>query len=64
MGYFHGLANGRKRKCMIKSLEDGDAIITETEQLKKHITDYYKMLFGSEDPSRIHLHNSFLSAEG
>ncbi|RLM74204.1 hypothetical protein C2845_PM15G00740 [Panicum miliaceum] len=30
-GYFHRLANSRKRKCLIKSLEAGDDIITETE---------------------------------
>ena len=45
--YFHGIANGRKRKCMIKSLEDRGVMISEPEALQAHITDYYKRLFGS-----------------
>lgn len=44
-GYFHGVA---KRKCTIKCLEERERMISETHELKKHITDYYKGLFGSE----------------
>lgn len=54
--YFHGIANGRKRKCLIRSLEDEGSIITEANELKAHITDYYKRLFGSEGQSKLKLH--------
>jgi len=53
--FFHGVANGRKRKCMIRSLEENGEVITETESLKTHITKYYKNLFGSEPQSKIRL---------
>ncbi|XP_066396066.1 uncharacterized protein [Miscanthus floridulus] len=53
--YFHGIANGRKRKCMIRSLEEDEEVLTETESLKIHITNYYKKLFGSEPQSNIRL---------
>lgn len=53
--YFHGVANGRKRKCMIRSLEDNGEMITEMEALKEHITNYYKRLFGSERQTSIRL---------
>lgn len=36
-GYFHSIANGGKRKCRIEYLEEGDRIITEHKDLKKHI---------------------------
>jgi hypothetical protein len=44
--YFHLLANGRHRKTRIFQLEDGNNIITGDAQLKKHITRYYKNMFG------------------
>ena len=54
-----GVANGRKRKCLIKSLVDGDRLIEEKEELKKYITDFYKGLFGSERDPRIKLGEDF-----
>ncbi|RLN39154.1 hypothetical protein C2845_PM01G41450 [Panicum miliaceum] len=62
--FFHRIANGRKRKCTIKSLEDGGEIISKTEQLKKLITDYYKQLFGSTEPTNIHLQDDIWSEQG
>lgn len=44
--FFHGIANGRKRKNTIISLKDGDTVIEGDENLLKHATEYYKMLFG------------------
>lgn len=55
--YFHGIANGRKRKCMIKSLEDKGVMILESEALQAHITGYYKSIFGSEPASTFKLHH-------
>ena len=46
IGYFDGIADGRKIECTIKRLEDGEKVYTETEQLKKHVTEFYKTLFG------------------
>jgi mannosylglycoprotein endo-beta-mannosidase len=53
--YFHGIANGRKRKCQINSLEDDGDIISGTEALQLHITNFYKKLFGSEPQPKISL---------
>lgn len=67
--YFHGVANGRKRKCLIRSLQDNGEVISETGDLMVHITNYYKNLFGSERQSTIRLHqdlwdpNSKISVE-
>lgn len=58
-GYFHGIANGRKRKCQIKNLVDGDRTIEEKEELKLYITDFYKHLFGGESDPVIHLGENF-----
>jgi hypothetical protein len=43
---FHCIANGRKRKCTIHSLETEEGKISELDSLRKHIEGYYKMLFG------------------
>jgi len=53
--YFHLLANGRHRKTRIFQLEDGDTIIDGDAQLKQHIINYYKNLFGPPDNSNMKL---------
>ena len=53
--YFHLLANGRHRKTRIFQLEDGDTIIDGDAQLKQHITNYYKNMFGPPDNSNMKL---------
>jgi len=53
--YFHLLANGRHRKTRIFQLDDGDTIIDGDAQLKQHITNYYKNLFGPPDNSNMKL---------
>jgi hypothetical protein len=53
--YFHMIANGRKRKCMIKSLVEGDRMIEDKEELKVYVTNFYKSLFGSEPDPKIRL---------
>ena len=57
--FFHKCANGRKRKKAIFSLEDRDKVLTEKEELKKHISDYYKVLFGREEEINMHLDENF-----
>jgi hypothetical protein len=44
--YFYLVANGKHRKSRIFQLQDGEHIIEGDETLKKHITSYYKKLFG------------------
>ena len=56
--YFHLLVNGRHRKTCIFQLEDGENIIIGNAQLKKHITSYYKNLFGPSDASLFSLEES------
>jgi hypothetical protein len=51
--YYHLLANGRHRKTHIFQLEDGENIIEGDAQLKQHITNYYKNLFGPPKGSSI-----------
>ena len=48
--YFHLVANGKHRRQRIYSLEDENGgCITDEEELKNHITRYYKNLFGKPD---------------
>jgi hypothetical protein len=46
-GYFHGIANNRKKKCTIFSLEDGEREIRDPTEIRNHVEDFYKKLFGS-----------------
>jgi hypothetical protein len=54
--FFHGIANGRRRKCSIFSSEVGEGETSDRVELRRHIEDYYKMLFGSEERGEIRLH--------
>lgn len=51
--YYHGVANRKKRKSIIRSLEDEGRVIDDQMELKDHIKQYYKSLFGSESPPKI-----------
>ena len=53
--YFQLIANGKHRKTRIYKLQDGDRIISGDADLKKHITTYYKNLFGSPSESTIRM---------
>jgi mannosylglycoprotein endo-beta-mannosidase len=44
--YFHRVANGRKRKNTMFSLNDNGVNIEGTDKLIEHATSYYKKLFG------------------
>lgn len=55
---------GGKEKCKIESLEDGDAVITDNEQLQAHIEGYYKNLFGREERNGIKLHQDIWKDRG
>jgi hypothetical protein len=53
--YFHLLVNGHHRKTRIFQLQKGTNIINGDEEFKKHITSYYKGLFGRLEESSITL---------
>lgn len=55
--YYHAKANGRRRKSIINSLQQEEILITRQESLMKHITDFYKELFGPPDRSGIRMLN-------
>lgn len=55
--YYHAKANGRRRKSIIYSLQQEEILITRQESLVKHITDFYKGLFGPPDRSGISMLN-------
>lgn len=56
--YFHKIANGRKRKSTIISLENEGLIIKGDENLLNHAIEYYSKLFGPEESHDIHLDSS------
>lgn len=53
--FFHKIANGRKRKSHIFSLQQGGDTILDFNQIQHHIYEYYKKLFGREEIRNIHL---------
>jgi hypothetical protein len=54
--YFHLLANGKHQRHQIYSLEDENGVcIADEEELKNHITRYYRNLFGKPDTTSIEL---------
>jgi len=58
--YYHLLANGKHRKTRIFQLEDGHTVIDGDAQLKQHITNYYKSLFGPPENSFIELDEHYV----
>jgi hypothetical protein len=61
-GHFPNKANGRKKKCTIFSLEDGDRIVSGDHALREHIEGYYKKkLFGPEETGGISVQEDFWS---
>jgi hypothetical protein len=63
-GYFHNIANGRKKKCTIFSLEDGDREIRDPAEIREHVETYYKDLFGNKEANRISLGEGFWTEKG
>jgi mannosylglycoprotein endo-beta-mannosidase len=59
--FFHSLANGRRKRKPILSLEDGQRTISDSDELKVHITQFYKNLFGCEPDPVVHLNGDFWS---
>jgi mannosylglycoprotein endo-beta-mannosidase len=56
--YFHKIANGRKRKNIMITLERNGELIEENENLLNHATEYYTELFGPKTDHDIHIEQS------
>jgi hypothetical protein len=54
-GFFHTIANGRRMKCRIAFLEDGDNIIIEQKELIAHINNFYRKLLGKEERGKVRM---------
>jgi hypothetical protein len=63
-GYFHNIANGRKKKCAIFSLEDGNREICDPTEIRNHVESYYKEHFGVEPEGGIELGEGFWRENG
>ncbi|KAI4984215.1 hypothetical protein ZWY2020_047913 [Hordeum vulgare] len=46
--YFQAIANGRRRKCAIPFLWDGDSLLESPKEISSHIYSFYKELFSAE----------------
>jgi hypothetical protein len=53
--YFHRIANGRRRKAKIISLEKEGVVIEGDNNLLKHATEYYTDLFVPEDDHEVQI---------
>jgi hypothetical protein len=53
--FFHSIVNGRTRKKMILSIDDGERNLTDEGEIREHIQKFYKELFGSVPDPEIHL---------
>jgi hypothetical protein len=62
--YFHNKANGRKKKCTIFALEEGDREIRDPREIRDHVEKYYKDLFGAEMEGSIELGDNFWAEDG
>ena len=58
--YFQLIASGKHRKTKIFQLEQDGKIIKGEENFKKHITSYYKTLFGSFGGNDFSLDESYI----
>lgn len=46
--FFHAIANGRRRRCFIHILSEGNNVFSEEEELRNHIYGFYRNLLGIE----------------
>ena len=59
--FFHLVANGKHRKQHIYKLENDQGVVVGDDQLKSHITQFYKNLFGTPNVSEITLMENQIS---
>jgi hypothetical protein len=56
--FFHRVANGKKRKNTIFSMEGEEQELLDTEKILEHATNYYKTIFGPSEKSSFTLSSS------
>lgn len=61
--FFHQFVNGRRRKKTITLLESEGGKIRGQNAISSHIVDFYKGLFGRNDPCAMSLNSNFCPAE-
>jgi mannosylglycoprotein endo-beta-mannosidase len=61
--YFHIVANQRRRKMLVHSLDGPDGPVTDEVAMLHIATNFYKDLFKKEEESRCHLANDFAPHE-
>ena len=61
--FFYQFVNGRRRKKTITVLENGNEEIRGQNAISSHIVDYYKSLFGHDEPCSMSLNFEFWPAE-
>jgi hypothetical protein len=59
MSYFIALANQRKRKKCIASLEEDGVTYSDNNSMLTHAMSYYKRLFGKKERSNVNLRDDF-----
>jgi hypothetical protein len=57
--FFHAFANGRRRKKTIIELETNQGVVKSQEEIMKHVTGFYKNLFGSQLQCNLRLDKNF-----
>uniref|UniRef100_A0A453S0W7 Uncharacterized protein n=1 Tax=Aegilops tauschii subsp. strangulata TaxID=200361 RepID=A0A453S0W7_AEGTS len=57
--YFQAIANGRRRKCAIPFLWDGDVLLENPDDISTHIYSFYKELFLAEPREGVSLCDDF-----
>jgi mannosylglycoprotein endo-beta-mannosidase len=62
--YFHGIANNKKKKCTMFSLEDGEHEIWDQKAIRGHVEEYYRTHFGREADGSISLGENFWAERG
>jgi DNA-directed RNA polymerase delta subunit len=56
--FFHIIANNRKRKNYIYSLEINHQTVYDSQEIRQHIQSYYKELIGKEEIRNITLNDN------
>uniref|UniRef100_A0ACD5UL18 Uncharacterized protein n=1 Tax=Avena sativa TaxID=4498 RepID=A0ACD5UL18_AVESA len=61
--YFHAIANGRRRKCSIPCLWEGESLLESPQALSSHIYAFYRGLFSASPQSGVSLAPDFWAGE-
>jgi hypothetical protein len=61
--YFHAIANGRRRKCLISALVAPEGRLSNKATIQAHIYQFYRDLMGAESPHVLTIaHDIWLAA--